>query len=198
MEFQHLNVKLFLKNPAKINLEALVPVFHSWIQNQTGGELLLDVADYHHVPSGPGIVLIGHEANYSVDNADGRLGVRYNRKEPLEGSNFDRLVQATQAALTACQKLESDPTLDRAIEFNGRELAISINDRILAPNTPETFASAERELRDFLLALIGKAELTPTPSEDSRRVFSVDVKSARPFSTSELLASLSSLASAPK
>ena len=43
------------------------------------------MADYRHVPEGPGVMLIGHQANYSVDNTDNRLGVRYNRKEPLEG-----------------------------------------------------------------------------------------------------------------
>jgi hypothetical protein len=198
MEFQHLNIKLFLKNPERVNLEAIVPVFHSWIQSQGAGELLLDVADYHHVPSGPGIVLIGHEGNYSVDNADGRLGVRYNRKAPLEGSNFDRLIQAIQAALSACEKLASDPALSGAIEFNGREFAIAINDRILAPNTPETFTAAEPELRDFFSTLLGKAEITSAPAEDARRVFSVHVKSVRSFSTSELLANLNSLASAPK
>ena len=31
-------------------------------------------------PAGPGVMLIGHQADYSVDNTDDRLGVRYNRK----------------------------------------------------------------------------------------------------------------------
>ena len=111
MEFQHVNVKLFVKNSEEVDLEALIPVFHGWIQNQASGELLLDVADYRHVRSGPGVVLIGHQGNYSLDNTGGRLGVRYNRKAPLEGTNQDRLVQATQAALAACQRLETEPRL---------------------------------------------------------------------------------------
>src|SRR5271170_6865298 len=99
MEIQHVNVKLFLGDAGKVDLEALVPVFHSWIQKQPAGELLLDVADYRHIRSGPGVILIGHEGNYSLDNTDGRLGVRYNRKAELEGTNQDRLAQATHAAL---------------------------------------------------------------------------------------------------
>ena len=64
-------------------------MFHSWIQEQVGEGLLLDVADYRHVHEGPGVILIGYEGNYSVDNTDNRLGVRYNRKAALDGNNQD-------------------------------------------------------------------------------------------------------------
>ena len=87
MTLQHVNVKLLLQNPADARLEPLIPVFHSWIETPSGDELLIDVADYTHVPAGPGIVLIGHEGNYSVDNSGNRLGVRYNRKAAVDGGN---------------------------------------------------------------------------------------------------------------
>jgi len=61
MQLQHVNVKLLVQNAPGANLEPLIPVFHSWIENQNGDELLIDVADYTHVPAGPGVVLIGHE-----------------------------------------------------------------------------------------------------------------------------------------
>ena len=80
MQLQHVNVKLLVQNAEDLDLEPLIPVFHGWIRGQVLGELLLDVADYRHVYAGPGVVLIGHEGNYSVDNTDNRLGVRYNRK----------------------------------------------------------------------------------------------------------------------
>src|SRR5665213_247713 len=102
MQLQHVNVKLLLQNSADAGLEPLIPVFHSWIENQNGDGLLIDVADYSHVPSGPGVVLIGHEGNFSVDNADNRLGVRYNRKAILEGGNQEKLSQATRAVLNGC------------------------------------------------------------------------------------------------
>src|ERR1700688_1363735 len=98
---QHVNVKLFLKSPGGFDLEALVPVFHGWIRDRVCEELLLDVADYRHVPAGPGVVLIGLQADYAVDNTDDRLGVRYNRKAALDGSNQDRLQQAARATLLA-------------------------------------------------------------------------------------------------
>src|SRR5258706_14545154 len=108
MELQHVNVKLLVRNPEEVDLEPLIPVFHGWIQNQVGEGLFLDVADYRHVDAGPGVVLIGHEGNYSVDNTDHRLGVRYNRKAALDGTNLDRLTQVTRAALPPCQALEAE------------------------------------------------------------------------------------------
>src|SRR5580658_7505760 len=117
MNLQHVNVKLLLQNAKEAKLEPLIPVFHSWIENQNGHELLIDVADYSHVPAGPGVVLIGHEGNYSVDNTDDRLGVRYNRKAAVDGGNQDCLVQAARAALSACARLEAEPRLDGKFQF---------------------------------------------------------------------------------
>src|SRR5689334_11638937 len=162
IELQHINVKLFVKDAEKVDLEAVVPVFHSWIQGQIFDELLLDVADYSHVPDGPGIVLIGHEADYALDNTDGRLGLRYNRKAPMPGSNRERLVQATRAALSAFERLEQDFNL----HFNNREMEIVINDRLLAPNNEETRQAVEPELKAFLDQLFGGREYSLSyPSE---------------------------------
>src|SRR5437879_2219334 len=133
VELQHVNVKLLLDNPEDLDLDAVVTVFHSWIQNQVCEELLLDVADYRHVHHGPGVVLIGHEADYSIDNTDGRLGIRYNRKAPLDGSNQDRLAQAVRAAFAASERLQRDTRLDGKLHFNGRDVELFVNDRLLTP-----------------------------------------------------------------
>jgi len=193
MEIQHVNVKLFVKNAGEVDLEALIPVFHGWIQNQSRGELLLDVADYRHVPAGPGVVLIGHEGNYSLDNTSNWLGVRYNRKAALEGTNQDRLVQATQAALAACRRLETDPRLDGMIQFDGREIEVFINDRLLAPNKPETRRAAGSEFRTFFSTVFGDIEYAVSYPQDPRSLFSVHVKTSQAFDTTELLNNLNSM-----
>src|ERR1035437_1287853 len=123
-QLQHVNVKLLVQNPENFDLEALIPVFHKWIEEQIPGELLLDIADYRHVPAGPGVVLIGHQGDYSVDNTGNRLGVRYNRKAPLDGSNEDRLKQAARAALAACRRLETESRLGGTLRFGGQEIEI--------------------------------------------------------------------------
>jgi hypothetical protein len=197
MEFQHVNVKLLVKDPGVVDLGALVPVFHGWIQNQAGPELLLDVADYRHVRWGPGIVLIGHEGNYSLDNTDGRLGVRYNCKAVLEGINQERLVQVTQAALRACQRLEQEPLLNGMIRFNGREIEMCVNDRLLAGNTEETRAAAHPEFHTFFGNLFGGGEFDLVYPQDSRSLFCVRATSSQRFDTVALLDNLSSLVSLP-
>jgi hypothetical protein len=193
MEIQHINVKLFVKDREEIDLEALIPVFHDWIQNQESDELLLDVADYRHVPAGPGMVLIGHYGNYSLDNTGGRLGVRYNRKAVLEGSNQERLIEATIEALEACQRLESEPRLEGRIRFHGREIELSVNDRLLAPNNPETRSALDAELRAFFSTLFGNHPYTLTYSQDPRSLFSVHVTTSREFDTTALRENLAPL-----
>lgn len=191
MDLQHVNVKLLVRNPEEVDLEPLIPIFHSWIQDQVSEELLLDVADYRHVEAGPGVVLIGHQANYSVDNTDNRLGVRYNRKAAQEGSNQDRLKQATRAALTACQRLESEPGLNGKLRFNGQEMELFINDRLLAPNRDATRKAVEPELRTFFQELFGGSEHALHYNPDPRRLFSVSVTASRIFIVSVLLNNLS-------
>jgi hypothetical protein len=192
MDFQHINVKLLVANPGDVDLQPLVPVFHNWIQNQVFEELLLDVADYRHVPEGPGVVLIGHQANYSVDNTDNRLGIRYNRKEPLDGSNESRLEQAARAALTACERLQADARLGGKLQFNGQDIEIFINDRLLAPNGESTRAESEPVLRRFLERLFRGSEYSVSYGRDPRRLFGVSAKSSRSFSAADLLQNLKS------
>ena len=190
MDLQHVNVKLLLKDPGVADLDPLIPVFHSWIQGQIFEERLLDIADYRHVHHGPGVVLIGLEGDYSVDNTDGRLGVRYNRKAALNGGNRDRLRQAARAALTACQRLESEASLGGRLRFNGQDVEISINDRLLAANSVDTRAAVEPEFRAFFGELFRGAEYSLSYEGDSRRLFAVSVRASRPFSVTELLEGL--------
>ncbi len=192
MQLQHVNVKLLVKNPDEVPLEPLIPVFHSWIQGQVLGELLLDVADYRHVPAGPGVVLIGHQANYSVDDTDDRLGVRYNRKAELDGGNQDALRQAARASLIACQRLEGEPSLERKLQFNGQEMEFFVNDRLLAPNRDSTREALHPDFEAFFKKLFRGSEYSlayPSASEP-RRLFGVSVKSSRTFTPADLLANL--------
>jgi hypothetical protein len=187
MELQHVNVKLFVRNPEDVDLEPLIPVFHSWIQGQSNGELLLDVADYRHVPAGPGVVLIGYEGNYSVDNTDNRLGVRYNRKAALEGSNQDRFEQAARATLKVFERLGADPRLGDRLHFNGQEIEISMNDRLLAPNSDATRKAVAPEVESFAGKLFQGVEFSTSYEHDPRKLFAVSIKAVRPVTVADLL-----------
>jgi len=190
MQLQHVNVKLLVQNGEAARLEPLIPVFHKWIETQNGDELLIDVADYTHVPAGPGIVLIGHEGNYSVDNTGNRLGVRYNRKAALDGGNQECLAQAARAALTACRRLEGEPRLEGKLRFNGQDIEIFVNDRLIAPNTAATRAAFDADFHSFSQKLFRGKGYSISYGDDPRSLFTACVRAARPFSVAELLESL--------
>jgi hypothetical protein len=144
---QHINLKIFIENPEAIDLADAVGVFHRWIKDGVCPEMLIDVADYLHVPGGPGILLIGHEANYSLDDRESRPGLLYNRKAALDGTFQSRLAQAHEAALAACDGLERDPAFGGKLKFNRNALEMFVNDRLLAPNSEETWQALEPELK---------------------------------------------------
>ena len=85
MDLQKVNVKFFVGDSNGVPLTAFINIFNSWIQASDGD--YYDLADYSHMHAGPGILLIAHEANISMDNTGNRLGLLYNRKRPLQGSN---------------------------------------------------------------------------------------------------------------
>jgi hypothetical protein len=146
---QHINVKIFVENPKAVDLADAIPVFHQWIRDAACPELLIDVADYLHVPEGPGILLIGHEANYSLDEREGRPGLLYNRKAAIEGTFQARLKQAHDAALAACDKLEKDPAFGGKLKFDRSALEVFVNDRALAPNNEDTWQALKPELEKY-------------------------------------------------
>jgi hypothetical protein len=188
MNLQHINIKFFITNPEDVKLEEYSGVFNSWIQRRVTPELLIDVADYLHVHNGPGMILIGHEADYSLDIRAGRLGLLYSRKAPLDGSVQEKLAQAARAALLAARLLEAE----NGLKLNGQEAQVIINDRLLVPNTPETFAALEPDLRAFFDRLYNGTDYGLTyASTDPRERFTLNVKAAANFEVEALLKNLS-------
>lgn len=187
MNVQHINIKFFIENPETVNLAEYSAVFNSWIQKQALEELLIDVADYLHVHNGPGIMLIGYEADYSLDNRSGRLGLLYNRKAQVGDTTREKLAQAARAALTAAQILEKE----NGLKFNYSEVQMIVNDRLLVPNTTETFASLEPDLKTFFSGLYNGAEYALTHHTDPRERFTVNVKTESSFDGETLLKNLS-------
>ena len=127
-----------------------------------------------------------------MDNADNRLGVRYNRKAALDGSNQDRLKQAARAALTACQRLEDDPLLEGKVQFNGQDIEVFINDRLLTPNQEITREAVRPDLEAFSYQMFGGSEYSMSFQADPRRLFGVSLKASQEFLVADLLANLAS------
>ena len=145
---QRFAVKLYLDPRSALAPRACIEIFHRWIQQGAVPGLLIDVADYTHLTGGPRVMLVAHEGDYALDDADGRLGLVYTRKQPLEGTLADRLAAAAAMLLAAAERLERDTAslAGGGAAFLTGEMAVVANDRLAAPRTAE----AETALREGL------------------------------------------------
>lgn len=168
MNLQHLNIKIPVLNQDAVDPETFNPVFQTWIQQKLCDELLIDVADYLHVPEGPGMVLVGLEADYSMDHTDGIWGLRYNRKKPVDGDAKTQFVQALRAILQACERLSEAKELN-GLTFDFSKIEIFLNDRGLSPNTQENTKSLEEQLQKSFSEMLGSLPKTYTPEADPRK-----------------------------
>jgi hypothetical protein len=188
MELQKLNVKFFVDGPDQAPLTTFIYIFHSWIQAADG--IYYDVADYSHMQAGPGVLLIAHEANIGIDETGGRRGLLYNRKQPLQGSNREKLCSIFRAALENCRRIEEEPSLQGKFRFGGNEALFLINDRLLAPNTEETFQAVRPDLAHLARAMYGGADFTLEREADPKKRFSVQLKTAVSLEIRALLKNL--------
>jgi hypothetical protein len=177
MDLQHVIVKIPLDGELAVEPGEFIDIFHRWVAAQSLPELLVDVTDLRHVPAGPGVVLVGYQADYGIDHTGNRWGLLYRRKDVVPGTNQERLTQAYRAALDACSKLEGE--LPGRIRFSRSTVEVIINDRALAPNTPDTRAAAAPDFEAFGQSVFGTAAVTLTPHDgDPRRRFGMTVSVA--------------------
>jgi len=187
-ELQRIGCKLFAADGTSVRLRELVPVFHRWIQSQAVRDhLLIDVADYEHVPEGPGVLLAAHQGNFSLDLGRGRMGLAYNRKTTQPGGLAERVRAALCAALTACRLLEDDPALTGRLRFRGDELYVFANDRLHAPNSAATLAGFQPTMDAIATALYAAGGYQVTAERDPRERFGLRVTAATPLSARQLL-----------
>lgn len=145
MASEKLQVKFYLADGAVVELERVIPVFHRWIREHTLDELMIDVVDYRHMYRGPGVVLIGHAADYYLDQHDGRTGLMYSRKRSAPTTAPD-LRDGFRRALVACRLLEQEGPLGAPLRFTAAEALVRVPDRLHAPNTLESYQHLEQEI----------------------------------------------------
>ena len=189
-------LKLFLDDTSDVELEEFISVFHDWIQTQQLAELLIDVADYRHVPHGPGVVLVAHDAHYAMDLAEGRLGLMYSRRRETHPSRCAiqsvayRLRSVWHCALTACKRLEAHPDLHGRLQFRGNELLLRCNDRLQAPNTPTAYNELCQYLEPFLATLYPGQRIEVEHVREHTSRLTVGIKVAEPPDVDTLLTRL--------
>jgi hypothetical protein len=171
LEAHEFAIKFYAVDAAGLGPRDFIPIFHEWIKShRLEDEVMIDVADYSHVHHGPGVFLMCHEGQYSLDQAGGRLGLLYTRKRRTEGDVRSRLRRAFGTTLKACKLLQAEPALEGKLHFRYDEALFKIQNRLLAPRTPEAFDAVKDGMQPFLDDLYPEAddirvEATGEPNE---------------------------------
>ena len=93
LSLDRIDLKLFLDDSVEVDWERCVQIFTEWLKADADEEEWLDIADYTHMPQGPGVIVVGPEKHVSIDDRRGELGLLYSRREPFSGTNVERLQQ---------------------------------------------------------------------------------------------------------
>jgi len=160
---------------ADADVEAFIPLFHRFIQNASLPGLLIDVADYRHVPNGPAVALIGLEVDYVIDFAGGRAGLLTVRKR-IEGlSAAEALGETLRMGLRAVAAIEADGS--SGFRFSTGAVEVQVFDRNAAGNNDADFEALARETRPVLAALFGEAglEIARFEEDDFRQALGLHV-----------------------
>ncbi|HEY7928810.1 MAG TPA: hypothetical protein VID71_02285 [Steroidobacteraceae bacterium] len=178
MDLHKFGIKFFATPGKRFDILKLIPMYHRWIQHKALQDLLIDVADYSHVPAGPGVMLIAHEGNYALDETGHERGVLYYSKRRLDGELPERFARVAARALTAAQLMSEAEEVGGALTIDGNRLQFFANDRLAAPNTDAAYAELEPALKSLLERLYEGVPYTLTRELDPRERLSVRVHAA--------------------
>lgn len=183
MHLDHFCVKIFIQAPEKINYSQTIRIFHSWIQNQKLSGTLIDVVDYSHVKKGPGIVLIGFESDYSIEEgSENNPGLLFKSKISRSQNTGHRLADAIEDTINAAREMANDSVWNGEFSFFTDRLIIQVNDRLLAQNNFATFEKNEMEIAAGLKKYLDHSDFNAEyVQSDSRQLFSFKVDLQKPL-----------------
>lgn len=145
-----INLKLFVNSKARVNQDPIIPIWHRWIKDKVLDEVLIDVADYRHVHQGPGVMLIAHDANYCLDEAEDHTGLLYSAKRSVTGSLTEQLRRAFDKTLKAAELLEQATAGSRALIFSASPLLLRVHSRIVTGTTADERGAFQLDLESAL------------------------------------------------
>jgi hypothetical protein len=177
---RRISAKLFAQPDAAagVDLRPVIGLFHRCIQEEALEGLLLDVADYAHVPAGPGVILIGHDVDYAIDLTDRRAGLLTTRKRHPNLPLGELLRDTLRRALLAVQRVEADASA--GLRFATGEIELRFIDQFAAPNTQEAYESVCKEIEPLAVRLFGASgfELARARADDPREMLTVSLSAA--------------------
>ena len=176
MDLQKFGIKLYLTTNGSFDSKDFIPVFHNWIQEKViNDHLLIDVADYSHIPDGPGIMLIAHEGHFSLDQENHQPGIMYMRKTELDGTFNDRFNKILSTVIEAADQLRNN-NINKDINFINNSFRFIANNRLYAENTIENQTLYKKKIKNVLNEIYpdSNVEFVDVSNENERLAFTVN------------------------
>ena len=183
MDLQRIHIKILTDAPASLNLSPLVEIFSRWRTDKNHPAGWVDMADYAHVPRGPGIVLAGLRANFSFDMADPAPGILYVARRGLPGSPAERVAAALKAALELSKRLVAEKEVPPGVHLRTEAFELSFPDRLETPPTLATHQELRPAVEQALNRLFGAGayELALTADSAESLRYSIRAHQAAPL-----------------
>jgi hypothetical protein len=176
MDIGRFCIKFFARPGYNIDDAIFIDIFHEWIRLKKLPGILLDVADYRHVPEGPGVMLLTHDINFAMDYSEGRFGLFAQRKSGQADNHRDRILELVRATVTFGSLLEQDPRISGKISLDGGAFHYLSNDRLLAPNTNEAATAITSDLAAAAEVVYPGQTVSITPlANDPRERLAIEV-----------------------
>lgn len=148
---QRVDVKQMLDSPRDPDLDPFLIIFDRWRKQQDHSADWVDLADYAHMPAGPGILIAGKRDTFSINLNPPGPGLLTSVRRGLEGSMEDRFREALRRARELNAAIVAEPEFPRELRIIEHAWEVFVNDRLRFPNTDE----ADRHVRPALAAALG-------------------------------------------
>jgi hypothetical protein len=186
MDVERFCLKFFARAGA-VDEASFIPILHDWIRLKSLPGTLIDVADYRHVPDGPGIMLISYDINYAMEHGGGQFGLSAQRKLGEASTHQERIVELAKRMACFASLLETDGRLAGAFALEGGKFLYIANDRLRLPNTADSFAAIQPDLQAAAAALYGDQSVSVTRLDnDPRERLTAVVEAAGPVTLASL------------
>ncbi len=134
-DLQRIDVKLLLDTPPEPDIDVFLVIFDRWRQRKDHPCDWVDLADYAHMPSGPGILIAGKQDRFSIDLNPPGPGLLTSTRAGLGGTLEDRIREAFRRARELNRSVLSEPEFPETFSVSAEGWVIHINDRLAFPDS---------------------------------------------------------------
>ena len=150
---QRVDVKQLLDTPPNPDIDIFLAIFDRWRQLSDHASDWVDLADYAHMPTGPGILIAGKRDTFAINLNPPGPGLLTSGRGGLSGGLEDRFREAFRRARELNAALLAEPEFPASFRVVEGAWEVFLNDRLRFPNTSDS----DRRVRRALAAALGRA-----------------------------------------